>query len=73
MVDIKPFLALLPTLKQRRNLGVNYDAESDVLYVAFSLQAADDSELTDNDVIERYHAGALIGATILHASERTLE
>jgi len=48
----------------------NYDREADVLYVTFERAAADDSDLTDDDVVLRYREGRLIGITILHASKR---
>ncbi|TMC14107.1 MAG: DUF2283 domain-containing protein, partial [Chloroflexi bacterium] len=31
---------------------------------------ADDSELTDDDVIVRYESGEVVGLTVLHASKR---
>ena len=34
---------------------------------------ADDSELTDDDVIIRYEQGQVVGLTILHASQRIPE
>jgi len=49
----------------------NYDKEADVLYLNFKKSArADDSELTDDDIIIRYEKGEVIGITILHASQR---
>jgi uncharacterized protein YuzE len=52
-------------------VDVEYDEKADVLYILFSLDSlADDSELTDNDVIIRYRNGKIIGLTVLHFSER---
>jgi len=52
-------------------MDVEYDEEADVLYISFNLNVpADDSELTDNDVVIRYKNGKIIGLTILHFSER---
>lgn len=49
----------------------NYDKKADVLYLNFKKPArADDSELTDDDIIIRYEKGEVIGITILHASQR---
>ncbi len=48
----------------------SYDREADVLYVAFEQATADDSNLTDDDVVLRYLEGRLIGITILNASTR---
>lgn len=52
-------------------VDVEYDERADVLYISFSPDTlADDSELTDNDVVIRYKNGKIIGLTILHFSER---
>jgi uncharacterized protein YuzE len=41
-----------------------------VLYVNFKKPShADDSELTDDDIIVRYEAGQIVGITILNASK----
>jgi len=54
-----------------RDLWSSYDAEADVLNVNFKKPShADDSELTDDDVIVRYEGGEVVGLTILHASQR---
>ena len=51
----------------------HYDREADVLYLSFKKPSrADDSELTDDDVIVRYDVGEVVGMTILHASQRHL-
>jgi uncharacterized protein YuzE len=50
---------------------MSYDPEADVLYVNFkSPNAADDSELTDDDIIIRYSGDDIIGYTVLNASHR---
>lgn len=52
-------------------IDVEYDERGDALYIAFSPETvADESELTDNDVLLRYKGGKIIGLTILHFSER---
>lgn len=52
-------------------VDVEYDTKGDVLYIAFSRDTvADDSELTDNDVLLRYKDNKIIGLTVLHFSER---
>lgn len=52
-------------------MEVDYDEEADVLYISFSPGTpADDSELTDNDIIIRYKNKKIIGLTVLHFSER---
>lgn len=54
------------------DLWTKYDAEADVLYVNFSkpAQIADDTEMTENDVLVRYAGEIPIGVTILHARSR---
>jgi uncharacterized protein YuzE len=50
---------------------VIYDEEADVLYVNFKKPShADDSELTDDDIIIRYENEQVVGMTILNASHR---
>ncbi len=52
-------------------VDVEYDTRGDALYITFSRDTvADDSELTDNDVLIRYKGDKIIGLTILHFSER---
>lgn len=52
-------------------VDVEYDERGDALYIAFSPDTvADDSELTDNDVLVRYKDNKIIGLTILHFSKR---
>jgi uncharacterized protein YuzE len=55
-------------------IDVEYDRRGDALYIAFSPDSiADDSELTDNDVLVRYKDDKIIGLTILRFSERRKE
>ncbi len=52
-----------------RNVWARFDAEADVLYLNFKKPShADDSELTDQDVLIRYEKGEIVGVTILRAS-----
>lgn len=52
-------------------IDVEYDERGDALYIGFSPDTfADDSELTDNDVVVRYKDDKIIGLTVLHFSER---
>ncbi len=73
-VDYRDYLRLLPQVKQapQGNIWLSYDAAADVLYINFQQPSvATDSELTDDDVIVRYgEDGAVIGLTILRASQR---
>lgn len=48
-----------------------YDRKADVCYINFKKPShADDSEITDDDIIIRYEKSKIIGLTILHASKR---
>ena len=50
---------------------IEWVEKGDVLYISFDPEAAaDDSELTENDVLLRYKGDRIIGLTILHFSER---
>jgi uncharacterized protein YuzE len=52
-------------------IDVEYDQRGDTLYIGFSPDTvADDSELTENDVLIRYRDKEIIGLTILHFSEK---
>ncbi len=54
-----------------KRIWSSYDEEADVLYLNFKKPShADDSVLTDDDVIIRYENGEIIGITVLHASKR---
>ena len=49
----------------------SYDREADVLYINFKKPShADNSELTNDDIVVRYEKGKVIGVTVLHASKR---
>lgn len=71
--SIEKITALVPHLLDiaHKKMWVDYDQEADVLYVNFKKPGhADDSELTDDDVIVRYEKGQVVGMTFLHASKR---
>lgn len=71
--SIEKIAARVPHLLDisHKKFWVDYDQEADVLYVNFKKPAnADDSELTDDDVIIRYEKGQVVGMTLLHASKR---
>lgn len=75
-VTVDKYVRLIPAVRHspKRCLWSSYDAEADVLYVNFKNPSrADDSELTDDDVIIRYEQGEVIGLTILNASRRLPE
>jgi uncharacterized protein YuzE len=50
-------------------MWASFDAEADVPYVNFKKPShADDSELTEQDILVRYEKGEIVGVTILRAS-----
>ena len=62
--------SLLMTIPYKR-LWYSYDEEADVLYFNFKKPShADDTELTDDDMIIRYENGEVVGITVLHARNR---
>ena len=72
-IDVREILNLTPPLlnKPFKRIWYSYDEEADVLYLNFKKPShADDSVLTDDDVIIRYENGEIIGITVLHASKR---
>lgn len=74
-IDIEQYVRLASNVKflLKQDFYLSYDAEADVVYVNFYNPAisADDSELTNDDVIVRYNEQQeIIGLTILHASQR---
>jgi len=75
-IEIERMLTLVPQLLEipHTRIWTTYDKEADVLYVNFKKPShADDSELTDDDIIVRYEAGQIVGITILNASKRTTQ
>lgn len=74
--DVERILALVPGLLElsHKRIWTNYDEEADVLYINLKNPSyADDSELTDQDIIIRSEKGKIIGLTVLHASKRKLD
>jgi uncharacterized protein YuzE len=72
-VEVKRILNLLPDLLEmpHSRIWTSYDKDADVLYINFKKPShADDSEITDDDIIIRYEKGEIIGITILNASKR---
>jgi len=75
-VVIEEYMPLITAVQHApgKYLWSSYDAEADVLYVNFKKPShADDSEITDDDVIIRYQAGEVVGLTILNASRRAVK
>ena len=71
--EVEKTLALVPGLLElpHPKIWTSYDKEADVLYINFKKPShADDSELTEDDVIIRYENGKVVGITVLNASNR---
>ncbi len=71
--EIKDVLALVPELLKVRSsrIWTSYDKDADVLYINFKKPShADDSEITDDNIIVRYEEGEIVGITVLDASKR---
>ena len=59
-------------IKNVDDIDVFYDRDHDVLYINFGgILEADDSELTNNDVVVRHRKGEVVGVTVLEFSKRT--
>ncbi len=72
-VEVKRVLNLVPELLEVTypRIWATYDKEADVLYINFKKPSrADDSDLTDDDLIIRYEEGDVVGITVLNASKR---
>lgn len=71
--EVERILALVPKLLElsHNRIWIDYDGGADILYINFKRPShADDSELTDEDIVIRYEKGEIIGLTVLHASKR---
>lgn len=74
-VEVKKIMTLVPDILEvpYPRIWTVYDKEADVLYINFKKPShADDSELTDDDIIIRYEKGEIIGFTILNASRKKM-
>lgn len=72
-IDVQEIVNLTPQLLHVpfKRVWSSYDEEADVLYLNFKKPShADDSELTDDDILIRYEQGEIVGVTVLHASKR---
>ena len=59
------------TVENIDKLDIAYDKQRDVLYISFGKpKEADESKLTDNDVIVRYRHGKVVGLTMISFSKR---
>lgn len=73
-LKIPSYLSLANAIKTlpKQNTWTFYDVEADVLYINFHQPAltADDSELTDENILIRYRNDEIVGLTILNVSNR---
>jgi uncharacterized protein YuzE len=73
-LEVERVLTMAPHILglSHRSLWTRYDRSADVLYVNFKRPSrADDSEITDEDIVVRYEGSQVVGVTILHASKRS--
>ena len=69
--EINQIKNLLPWFIKHGKIWTDYDQAADVLYVHFKKpNLADNSEMTDDDVIVRYEKDEIIGITLLNASKK---
>jgi uncharacterized protein YuzE len=58
----------------KKSATVHYYPEGDVLYISFGKpQAADDADVTDDDIVIRTREGKIVGLTILNARSRVYQ
>jgi uncharacterized protein YuzE len=58
-------------LSNANDIHIRYDQEVDVMYVSIGTPVpADDTELSDDDILYRYANGQIVGLTITHFSKR---
>lgn len=61
----------LPYFLKHKTVWSSYDNEADVLYLHFKKpNHADNSEMTEDEIIIRFEKEEIIGLTILNASQR---
>ena len=72
--EINELVKLVPRFIEHSNIWTNYDEEADVLYIDFKKPGiADESEMTDDNIIVRYEKDEIIGITVLDAKKRNLK
>lgn len=70
VIDIIPGLLNIP----QKRMWYSYDEEADVLYLNFKKPShADDSKLTEDDMIIRYEKDEIAGIAIINASKRKIK
>ena len=70
-IELQDIKDMLPYFLKYKKIWVDYDQEADVLYLHFKKpNHADNSEMTEDDIIIRYEKGEVIGVSLLNASQR---
>lgn len=71
--ELKEIQSVLPYLLKHKTVWSSYDNQADVLYLHFKKpNNADNSEMTDDEVIIRYEDKEIVGLTILNASQKII-
>ncbi len=73
IAELKKVINIIPQLLDipYNRMWYSYDEEADVLYLNFKKPShADDSIITEDDIITRYEKGKVVGTTIINASKR---
>ncbi|MDP2423385.1 MAG: DUF2283 domain-containing protein [Bacteroidales bacterium] len=69
--ELKEIQTALPYFLKHKTVWSSYDSEADVLYLHFKKpNHADNSEMTEDEIIVRYEDKEIIGLTILNVSNR---
>jgi len=69
LLDIKN---VLPYFLKYKKVWADYDEKADILYMHFKKpNHADNSEMTEDDIIIRYEKEEVIGLSVLNASKRS--
>lgn len=69
--EIKEIQEVLPYFLKHKTVWSSYDSDPDVLYLHFKKpNHADDSQMTEDEIIIRYENKKIVGLTILNASQR---
>ena len=70
-IEIQDIKNMLPYFLKYKKIWVDYDKEADIMYMHFKKpNHADNSDVTDDDMIIRYEKGEIIGVSLLNASKR---
>ncbi len=71
-IELKDIKNFLPYFLKYKRVWADYDEKADILYIHFKKpNHADNSEMTDDDIIIRYEKGEVIGLSVLNANKRS--